>query len=114
MKHLIVVSSHSEEIYTVEFDSLAKTLSLKHTFELGHEQPSWVEQSPFHRDIVYANSWISNLLFALRVSFGGALEILSASPSGGSGPTHFKVMKDGRGLAVANVSFNLGLKQSGS
>ncbi len=102
VSHRIVVATHAEHIHFLTFETDPPALNLLSSLQLK-EQPSWVEASPTHKDLIYVNSWIENKIFALKLINDGA-EIVSECDSGGAGPTYMKVTLDGKGLMVVNVS----------
>lgn len=97
----LVIASHGDTIYFVDFDEDARTISLRNSLRMA-EQPSWIEASPQHADLIYVNSWVEGKIFVMRVH-GDDATLLSTCESGGKGPTDMRVSADGRGLMVVMV-----------
>ncbi|KAL7415319.1 Lactonase, 7-bladed beta-propeller-domain-containing protein [Mrakia frigida] len=107
MPVLLILGSHTQDLYLVVFNEEERTLELKNTFRLA-ESCAWVEKHPYLPDVVYSHSREedqAHQIFALRVLDGeGKLEVKSQAASGGVGPVSFAVMKNGSGLVVAHYN----------
>jgi 6-phosphogluconolactonase (cycloisomerase 2 family) len=101
--HRIVLATHARHIHFLSFETEPPALHYLGSKEMK-EQPSWVEASPAHKDLIYVNSWIENKIFALKLGEDGGADIVSECESGGAGPTFMQVTVDRKGLMVVNVS----------
>ncbi|KAI5478352.1 hypothetical protein MNV49_005203 [Pseudohyphozyma bogoriensis] len=99
--HKLVVATHGFHLHVISFDTATAKLELVSSLKVK-EQPSWVARHPKHPDIIYSNSWIEGLLYVLRLSENGELELLDTAESGGLGPTFLEVDSEGTALVAVN------------
>ncbi|KAM0747612.1 hypothetical protein T439DRAFT_92859 [Meredithblackwellia eburnea MCA 4105] len=94
----LVIGTHSNKIHVLSYSHSSLKLLETTTLE---PQPSWIAQSPTHNNLLYINSWENNKLFACKLNHDGSLDVLDTTETGGEGPTHFVVTKDGKAIVVA-------------
>lgn len=101
-QYQILVSSFTEEIYTLLFDDSKGTLGLVSKVQVGHH-PSWITFHPKDRSVVFAGLEQSDGKVAeLKFDQHGKGEVVGKVESGGRDPCSLLATKDE--LLVANVS----------
>ncbi|XP_006461477.1 hypothetical protein AGABI2DRAFT_192976 [Agaricus bisporus var. bisporus H97] len=101
-QYQILVSSFTEEIYTLLFDDSKGTLGLVSKVQVGHH-PSWITFHPKDRSVVFAGLEQSDGKVAeLKFDQHGKGEVVGKVESGGRDPCSLLATKDE--LLVANYS----------
>lgn len=98
----ILVSTYTDEIYTLLFDDVKGSLEVVSEVKVGHH-PSWITFHPEDRSIVFTGLEQSDgVAVALRFDNQGKGEVIGRTGSGGRDPCSLLVNKDE--LLIANVS----------
>ncbi|KAF9444533.1 putative isomerase YbhE [Macrolepiota fuliginosa MF-IS2] len=98
----ILVSSYTEEIYTLLFDDVKGSLDVVSEVKVGHH-PSWITFHPNNRSIVFTGlEQYDGVAIALKFDEEGKGEVIARTESGGRDPCSLLVAKDE--LLIANYS----------
>jgi len=100
MAFTILVSSYTNDVYTISFDN--DTLALKSSVQVGFH-PSWITFHPQDKSLVFAGlEQDEGKIVAIKYDASGEGSIVGQSSSGGKDPCHLVVLKDD--LLIANYS----------
>jgi len=98
----ILVSSYTDEIYTLLFDDANRRLDVVSEVKVGHH-PSWVTSHPNDRSVVFTGLEQSDgIAVALKFDQEGRGEVIGTAESGGKDPCSLLATKDE--LLIANYS----------
>ncbi|KAM0788817.1 hypothetical protein ACM66B_002903 [Microbotryomycetes sp. NB124-2] len=101
-RHTLHASGYGGKVYTLAFDSEARSLTVTSSVEAG-KAPTWLTRHP-SRPIIYTGDEFSEpkgTLMAFDVMSDGRLELNSTKPCG-AGPVSFAISKDEKHLYSAN------------
>ncbi len=101
MAYRLLVSSYTDAIYTISFDSEAGTVEVVSTTRVGHH-PSWVTPHPDDPSLVFAGlEQAEGVVLAIKFDDKGEGNVAGRVSSGGADPCSLLATKDE--LLVANV-----------
>jgi 6-phosphogluconolactonase (cycloisomerase 2 family) len=102
MTYRIYVGSYSSEIYALEFNPQAASLTLLSTITVGHH-PSWITSHPSDPTFIFtALEQSDGKIIALKYDKKGQGKIVTTVPSGGADPCVLFAKDDE--LLIGNVS----------
>jgi 6-phosphogluconolactonase (cycloisomerase 2 family) len=103
MVHLVLTSTYTNDILTLAFDPIAKTLDVVSSITVGHH-PSWITFYPGDHSLVFTGLEQSDgKILALKYNEEGKGKVVAEASSGGADPCSLIATKTQ--LYVANVRF---------